>query len=94
MQRIRKKDVVERFFAYDKYRERGNRLYNKQRYSEAIFLYERAFSCFRWLELKEKAEDKDAPIREKMDNKNKIQKNNKTNTEEVEEEEKKESTVF
>ena len=56
MIKIRKKDVVERFFAYDKYRERGNRLYNKKRYSEALFLYERALSCFRWLELVENAE--------------------------------------
>lgn len=57
MSKIRKKDTVERFFAYDKYRERGNRLYNKKKYSDAIFLYERALSCFKWLEMKDESDN-------------------------------------
>lgn len=57
MHTIRKKDIVERFFAYDKFRERANRLFNKKKYSEAIYLYERALSCFKWLEIKEDSED-------------------------------------
>lgn len=59
LKRIRKKDVVERFFAYDKYRERGNRLFNKGKYEEAIFLYEWAYSCFKWLEMVEDKEEDD-----------------------------------
>lgn len=51
--KTRRKDVMERFFVYDKYRERGNRLYNKRRFSDALALYERSLSCLKWLELKE-----------------------------------------
>lgn len=57
LQRMRNKDVVERFFVYDKFRERGNRLFNKQRFDEAVFLYERALSCFKWLELKDELDE-------------------------------------
>lgn len=57
LKRMRNKDVVERFFVYDKFRERGNRLFNKQRFDEAVFLYERALSCFKWLELKDELDE-------------------------------------
>lgn len=53
IKRIRIKEVTERFFAYDKYRERANRYFNKNKYNSAIYFYERAISCFKWLELKD-----------------------------------------
>ncbi|KAL4436273.1 hypothetical protein ABPG74_015864 [Tetrahymena malaccensis] len=57
MKKVRQKEVVERFLVFDKYRERGNRLFNKQKYEEALRLYERALSCYRWLELVDSDED-------------------------------------
>jgi hypothetical protein len=57
MKRIRLKEITERFFAYDKFREKGNRYFNKKKYVEAIGFYERALSCFKWLELKDEEEE-------------------------------------
>jgi len=34
---------------YEKLREKGNKLYNKGKYTEALDLYERAISLFKWL---------------------------------------------
>lgn len=53
MQKVRKCEINQRFFAYDQLREKGNKAFNKENYYEALEFYERAFSCFRWLELKE-----------------------------------------
>ena len=36
--------------AYEELREKGNKHYNKGRFSEALEFYERAMSVFRWLE--------------------------------------------
>ena len=35
-------------------REKGNKFYNKGKYSKCLEYYERAMSLFRWLEYKEK----------------------------------------
>jgi len=51
-EKIRKLEVAHRFFIYDKFRERGNRKYNRNHPAEAISLYEHALSCFKWLEVK------------------------------------------
>jgi len=57
MKKIRQLEVPQRFFIYDKYREQGNKQMNKNDYEQAILYYERAYSCFKWLELKEEEED-------------------------------------
>jgi ribosomal protein L12E/L44/L45/RPP1/RPP2 len=57
-EKIRKLEVAHRFFVYDKFREQGNKKYNRNKPAEAISLYEHALSCFKWLEVK-KEEKKD-----------------------------------
>jgi tetratricopeptide (TPR) repeat protein len=39
--------------AYEQLREKGNKLYNKGKFYEAIEFYERAMSLFRWMEHQE-----------------------------------------
>jgi tetratricopeptide (TPR) repeat protein len=39
--------------AYEELREKGNKKYNKGKFSEALDYYERALSLFRWLEFYE-----------------------------------------
>ena len=51
-EKIRKLEVAHRFFVYDKFREQGNKRYNKNRCEEALSLYEHSLSCFKWLEIK------------------------------------------
>ncbi|EGR30006.1 hypothetical protein IMG5_144800 [Ichthyophthirius multifiliis] len=58
MKKIRLKEITERFFAYDKFRERGNRYFNKQKITTALYYYERALSCFKWLELIDEEDEK------------------------------------
>lgn len=53
MKKVRKLEVASRFFVYDKFRERGNKEFYKGEYDTAVAYYERALSCFRWLEYKE-----------------------------------------
>ena len=50
--KLRKLEVSHRFFVYDKFREQGNKKYNKNNPQEAISFYEHALSCFKWLEIK------------------------------------------
>lgn len=50
MTKIRSLEVSHRFFIYDKFREQGNKCYNKGEYEDALKLYERALSCYKWLE--------------------------------------------
>lgn len=59
MLKVRKCEINQRFFAYDQLREKGNKAYFKENYYEALEYYERAFSCFRWLELKEEEDSED-----------------------------------
>mmetsp|Transcript_63253 Transcript_63253/g.87938 ORF Transcript_63253/g.87938 Transcript_63253/m.87938 type:complete len:287 (+) Transcript_63253:410-1270(+) len=49
---IRKLEVSHRFFVYDKFKEQGNKKFNKGKTEEAISLFEHALSCFKWLEMK------------------------------------------
>jgi len=51
-EKIRKLEVAHRFFVYDKFREQGNKKYNRNNPTEALSLYEHALSCFKWLEIK------------------------------------------
>jgi len=63
MKKIRGLEVAHRFFIYDKFREKGNKNYNKKNFEEALGLYEHALSCFKWLEFKEcekKEDDEEA----------------------------------
>ncbi|CAD8077631.1 unnamed protein product [Paramecium sonneborni] len=54
--KLRQCEVAQRFFVYDKFREKGNKLLQKQEYDEAIRYYERALGCFRYLEVVEPPE--------------------------------------
>jgi ribosomal protein L12E/L44/L45/RPP1/RPP2 len=60
-EKVRKLEVAHRFFVYDKFREQGNKKYNRNRFVDSISLYEHALSCFKWLEIKkeEKKEDEE-----------------------------------
>jgi len=64
--KIRKLEISHRFFVYDKFREQGNKKYNRNHPEEAISLYEHALSCFKWLEIKpeEKKEEDDEESKE------------------------------
>jgi tetratricopeptide (TPR) repeat protein len=53
MKKIRSLEISHRFFVYDKFREKGNKNYNKGNYEQSIGLFEHALSCFKWLEFKE-----------------------------------------
>ena len=64
--KIRKLEVAHRFFVYDKFREQGNKKYNKNRFEESLSLYEHALSCFKWLEIK-KEEKKEGDEENKED---------------------------
>ncbi|CAD8158036.1 unnamed protein product [Paramecium pentaurelia] len=55
--KLRQCEVAQRFFVYDKFREKGNKLLQKQEYEEAIRYYERALGCFRYLEVIEPSEE-------------------------------------
>ena len=59
MMKVRKLEVSSRFFAYEKFRERGNKCLYKQEFEDALIYYERALSCFKWLELKPEDSDDD-----------------------------------
>jgi tetratricopeptide (TPR) repeat protein len=48
--KVRSIECCSRFLPYEKLREKGNKLYNKGKYAEALDFYERALSLFRWLE--------------------------------------------
>jgi len=50
--KVRKMEASQRFFVYDKFREQGNKKYNRKNPQEAIGYYEHALSCFKWLEIK------------------------------------------
>ena len=57
MQKLRKFEMANQFLVFDSLRESANKMFNQQKYSEAIALNERALSCFRWLELKDDDEN-------------------------------------
>ncbi|EGR30496.1 hypothetical protein IMG5_130470 [Ichthyophthirius multifiliis] len=57
MKKVRELEVAQRFFVYDKLREKGNKEFNKGNAEESIKYYEQALSCFKWLEHVEKEED-------------------------------------
>lgn len=71
MIKVRKLEVSQRFFVYEKFRERGNKLFNQGEYEDSVLLYERALSIFKWLELKPDFDkDSDEEIGKKKFNKN------------------------
>jgi len=65
MKKVRELEVAQRFFVYDKLREKGNKEFHKGNYHETVLYYEQAMSCFKWLEHVEKDEDdEDAKVEE------------------------------
>lgn len=52
MQKLRSMEISQRFFIYDRFREKGNKELFKGNHGVALAYYERALSCFRWLEYK------------------------------------------
>ncbi|EAS06282.3 transmembrane protein, putative (macronuclear) [Tetrahymena thermophila SB210] len=59
MKKVRELEVAQRFFVYDKLREKGNKEFHKGNYEESILYYERAMSCFKWLQHVEKDDSDD-----------------------------------
>lgn len=59
MKKVRELEVAQRFFVYDKLREKGNKEFHKGNFEESILYYERAMSCFKWLEHVEKEDSDD-----------------------------------
>lgn len=55
--KLRKCDVSNRFMVFDKFREQGNKQYNKENFDDAMRYYERALGCFRWLDYIEPTEE-------------------------------------
>lgn len=88
MKKARTLETSHRFFIYDKFKEQGNKSYNKGLYKDAIALYERALSCFKWLEVKEDEDDEE----EENVLKKRIINGGSETEEEKEEEEEKETT--
>ena len=76
MKKVRVLEVSQRFFAFDKFRERGNKEYRKDNFEQALMYYERALSCFRWLEYKEDPEE-DSDAEENKDKENNENKDKK-----------------
>lgn len=50
MKKVRNLEVSQRFFAYDKLKEKGNKHYNRGEFDTALEYYERAFGVFKWLD--------------------------------------------
>jgi tetratricopeptide (TPR) repeat protein len=48
--KVRGIECCSRFLPYEKLREKGNKYFNKGKYTEALDYYERALSLFKWLE--------------------------------------------
>lgn len=67
--KMRQMEVSQRFFVYDRFREQGNKQYNKGNYDEAVKYYERALGCFKWLDVVEppESESEEEPEREDGD---------------------------
>lgn len=57
MQKARRCEISQRFFVYDQFREQGNKRFYKGLYQDAIFFYEYALSCFKWLEIIDEDEE-------------------------------------
>ena len=66
MKKVRELEVAQRFFVYDKLREKGNKEFNRGNYEESIQYYERAMSCFKWLEHVEKDIDSEEDKENKL----------------------------
>ena len=62
---MRALEVSHRFFVYDQYREKGNKAFMKGLYEEAVAYYERALSCFKWLEVLDDPDSSDEDVKKK-----------------------------
>jgi len=93
MKKARTLETSHRFFVYDKFKDYGNKNYNKGLYKDAVAYYERALSCFKWLEVKdepeeeEKIEESVLKHRKVTGNKEENKENNEENKEDDEENE-------
>lgn len=52
MKKVHDLEIASRFFIYDKFREKANKYYFKNDLVNCQSYYERALSCFKWLEYK------------------------------------------
>ena len=59
MKKARTLETSHRFFVYDKFKDYGNKNYNKGLYKDAISYYERALSCYKWLEVKDEPDEEE-----------------------------------
>jgi hypothetical protein len=64
---LRKKEFPIVFFVYDEVKEKGNKLYKKKKYREAVRHYIYAYNCLKWLEFKDKKRNKDVVASASLD---------------------------
>lgn len=88
MKKARTLETSHRFFVYDKFKDYANKSYNKGLYKEAISYYERALSCFKWLEVKDEPEEEEKLEESILNHRNQGENDEKSeNTSEKEEKE-------
>ena len=75
MVKVRRMEISQRFFVYEQFREKGNKLFNKELYEDAIQCYELAASVFKWLELIDEDEEEFKIYQQQRENKNHQNKN-------------------
>ena len=88
MKKARTLETSHRFFVYDKFKDYGNKNYNKGLYKDALAYYERALSCFKWLEVKDEPEEEEK-MEENVLNHRNVEEDSKEKEEEEEPEEQK-----
>ena len=59
MKKARTLETSHRFFVYDKFKDYGNKNYNKGLFKDALAYFERALSCFKWLEVKDEPDEEE-----------------------------------
>lgn len=67
LQKIHEKEFPVVFFAYDDIKEKGNRLYKRGKFREAIQHYCYAYGLLRWIEFKDKKRGQDIITKPSLD---------------------------